>query len=307
MNILLVCTGYNYDDTIVECSNKIYTHNYIFMQRIETRSILNPINLTELCEVPYKYTKLTSAEIIGDSVSDTFKLKDLFNRICQITNKKIVYGIKKRRGKEVVELYLYAVMQELGYPAYLNEVITLLNFLSNTSEDTCSHIKQTLMDNKVGVVSYELDDTGKQVTGYLDMYTLQNETLRYNLIDRTLTHVSSHSGTLSHELRNNLSTRANINSDYIPNIMNDLLHITPTLEDSSIPRNVIIHNKTSTNSIGLYLDHIDFTQLNTLLIERFGKSLSNTNGVFTDLMFAVYLDYDLASGTISGFGFCDYF
>ena len=118
------------------------------MQRIETRSILNPINLTELCEVPYKYTKLTSAEIIGDSVSDTFKLKDLFNRICQITNKKIVYGIKKRRGKEVVELYLYAVMQELGYPAYLNEVITLLNFLSNTSEDTCSHIKQTLMDNK---------------------------------------------------------------------------------------------------------------------------------------------------------------
>ena len=277
------------------------------MQRTETSSILNPIDLTELREVPYKYTKLTSAEIIGDSVSDKFKLKDLFNRICKITNKKIVYGIKKRGGKEVVELYLYAVIQESGYPAYLNEVITLLNLLSNTSEDTCSHIKQTMMDNKVGVVSYELDDTWKQVTGYLDMYTLQSETLRYNLSDRTLTRVSRHSGILSHELRNNLSKRANINGDYIPNIMNDLLDITPRLEDSSLPCKVIIHDKTSTNSIGLYLDYIDFTQLNTFLIKRFGKSLANTNGVFTNLMFAVYLDYDLASGKISGFGFFDYF
>lgn len=277
------------------------------MQRTETSSILNPINLIESREVPYKYTKLKSAEIIGDSVIDKLKLKDLFNRICKITNKKIVYGIKKRGGKDVVELYLYMAMQDLEYPAYLNEVITLLNLLSNTSEETCAHIKQTMMDNKVGVVSYELDDTGKQVTGYLDMYTLKSETQRYNLNDRTLTRVSSHSSTFAHELRSNLSKRANINSNYIPNIMDNLLQIIPTLEDTPTTNGVIIHDKTATNSIGIYLSGIDFTCLNKFLIERFGKSLSNTNGVFTDLEFAVYLDYDLASGNIIGFGLFDYF
>jgi hypothetical protein len=187
--------------------------------------------------VPYNYIKLDSSEVLVDTIFGNFKLKELFNRICQHINKRIVYGIKMMKGKEVIELYLYRSEYAI-YQDYINDVILLFTLLNNnTNIDTHSRIIKTMSDNPVYVVSYEIDDTGILNTDYLDIYVLplsreKNKTLRYNFNDNTLTCVSTFIDLPSYEVRSKLINH--INSQYTSNIMNDILRIVPTVDDKNI-------------------------------------------------------------------------
>ena len=299
------------------------------MQRSQINYINNALSLNRIRDVPYSYIKLNSSEVLVDTIFGNFKLKELFNRICQHINKRVVYGIKMMKGKEVIELYLYHSDYAI-YQDYINDVILLFTLLNdNTNIDTHSRIIKTMSDNITCVVSYEIDDIGRLNTDYLDIYVLplstekyvlplptekyvlplskkKSKTLRYNLNDNTLTCVSTFIDFPSSELRSELTNR--INSQYISNIMHDILHIVPTVDDKNIieENKIIIHDKICKNSIGIYTS-VGFAVLNTFLIERFGKSLPNNNGIFTDLEFGIHLDYNLDDGKICGFGFCDYF
>jgi hypothetical protein len=275
------------------------------MNRNETSVIIDPMVMGKIRDVSYNYMKLESSKIIAESLCDTINLNHLFNRICEHTDKKIVYGIKKRRGKEVVEIYLCYFKDEFSYEEYLDEVISLLILLGNNSNpDTHANIKQTMIDKQVTVVSYEFDESGDKMENYLDIYSLEGKTHRYNLSDDTLTCVSIYRGYSSNELKNVLEHLINV--DCAPNVINDISRIIPTIEDESIVTNIVVHKKLAANGIGIYFSPVDITGLRLLLHDRFGKSLPN-NDTLNDLVFGVHLDYDLTDGKVIGVGFCDYF
>jgi len=277
------------------------------MQRNETSIILDPGQLTKIRDVSYNYIKLDSSRIIADSFCDTIALSALFNRVCQHTDKKIVYAIKRKGTKEVIELYLYYKPEEFSYQEYIDEIISLFTLLSGNNDSVKhSSIRQTMVDNQVGIVSYELDETGEHIVDYLDIYTSKKETNRYNLIDDTLTRVSIFRTIDSNDLSSYLTNTINMNSEYKPNIVNDISHIIPAIRDTSTQTLIGVHEKILTNVIGIYCSPIDITSLNIFLLERFGKNLPE-NDTFKDLLFGFYLDYSLADGTMTGFGFCDYF
>jgi hypothetical protein len=124
--------------------------NYITMQeqrqRKETSIILDPGTLRKIRDVSYNYIKLESSEIIADVFCDEIKLKALFNRICENTDKKINYAIKQIDNKEVVELYLYHIQKEFDYNVYLEEVISLFVLLSNNNNSVMhSNIKNAII------------------------------------------------------------------------------------------------------------------------------------------------------------------
>lgn len=145
-------------------------------------------------------------------------------------------------GKEVIELYLYR-SDYVIYQEYINDVILLFTLLSdNTNIDIHSRIIKTMSDNITCVVSYEIDDTGRLNTDYLDIYVVlplsiekcvlslsTQKTLRYKLNDNTLTCVSTFIDFPSYKLRSELINR--INSQYVSNITHDILHIVPTVDD----------------------------------------------------------------------------
>jgi hypothetical protein len=277
------------------------------MQREETSSILDPGRLSKIRDVSYNYIKLESSKIIADTFCDTIKLTDLFDRICENTDKKIVYSIKKKNAKDSVEIYLYYKPEEFSYQEYLDEVISLFTLLSGNNDPVKhSNIKKAMVDNQVGIVSYELDETGEHIVDYLDMYASKGETHRYNLNTDTLRFVSRYGGSMLIQLINYLNDTIKMNSEYVTNITNDISHIIPTMEDNPIQTIIGVHEKFLNNTLGVYCSPVDIKSFNTFLLERFGKNLPD-NDTFKDLLFGFHLDYSLDDGTITGFGFCDYF
>jgi len=285
--------------------------NYITMQeqrqRKETSIILDPGTLRKIRDVSYNYIKLESSEIIADVFCDEIKLKALFNRICENTDKKINYAIKQIDNKEVVELYLYHIQKEFDYNVYLEEVISLFVLLSNNNNSVMhSNIKNAIIGKKAFIVSYELDQTGNQLVDYLDMYTFEGETHRYNLNSGTFTLVSAGKTILPNDLTNYLNDTIQMNSEYIPNIINDMSRLSKMTVDASISNRFIVHKKIKNKSIGIYCSPIDINGLNTFLLERLGKTLPD-NEIFKDLLFGAHIEYNIIDGKIYGFGFGDYF
>ena len=256
--------------------------------------------------VPYYYSKLKSSNIIADTLCEKFKLKELFELICNNTNRRITYSIKKKHEKEVVEIYLTYyngdVADSASYAQYLDEILSfLVLFGKKIDADTRLNLLRFIKHKTTTYVSYEFEDSDALILKHFDVY-VENETFRYNLDNNTTIKRASTVLALSVDIMKNLNERIDINTDVKSNIMRDLLRILPKNSPGCF-----IHDNLDINSITFYFVLADFKLFELFVLEGFNKVLPNENGVFNDLIFSVGLRFSLADGKINGYSLYDAF
>jgi hypothetical protein len=274
------------------------------MQRPEINYVRGVGSYPPSYTVPYYYSKLKSSNIIADTVCEKFKLKELFELICNNTNRRIVYSIKKRQEKEVVEIYLYYCdgVDRTSYTKYLDEILSFLALFGKEIDiDTRINLIKFIRQTTVTMVSYEFEDSKSFVLNHFDVYS-GNETFRYNLDNNTTIKRASTVLALSVDIMKNLNERIDINTDVKSNIMRDLLRILPKNSPGCF-----IHDNLDINSITFYFVLADFKLFELFVLEGFNKVLPNENGVFNDLIFSVGLRFSLADGKINGYSLYDAF
>ena len=275
------------------------------MQHLETNSMYNNLIDDDLLDMSFNRPKLASADIIADTIYENVRLKYLFRLVCRHTNCKILYAIKQKNEKRIIEIYFHFLPRFFSLDGYHNQVMSILTaFRKNLTEDVYSNIIKYMRDNAVGLVAYEFDANDLSVLKCFDVYNY-DKTLRYNLDDNTLKLTSIFKPVLAINLRTCLYENSNIKNDIIPDIMKELLRVVPTLETTT--HTIMFHEKLYKNTVGFYLNSLDFTILNSFVVERFNKVLSNESGVFTNEYFGVYFNFSLDDGTVNGFGVYDHF
>jgi hypothetical protein len=272
------------------------------MQRPEINYIMGPQRKD--IPVPYYYSKLKSSNIIADTVCEKFKLKELFELICNNTNRRITYSIKKRQEKEVVEIYLtyYNSEDQPSYTMYLDEVLSFLTlFGKKINVETRLNLLRFIQQKTATYVSYEFEESDSLILKHFDVYG-EYETFRYDLDNNTIIKRASSVRVLSVDIMKNLNERIDINTDIKSNIMRDLLRIFPTNAPGCI-----IHENLDVNSITFYFVLADFKLFELFVLEGFNKVLPNESGVFNDLIFAVGMRFSLTDGKINGYSLYDVF
>lgn len=284
------------------------------MHKDQITCILNPITLRKVLDLSYNYVKFNSSEEITNKIITKFKLTDTFNNIIEHIDRPIVYGIKNKNSKLVVEIYSYYTDRQRGADVleYLEDVLLLLSILNN-SIDTASireNFVETSIDKAINIVSFDIDENGLIDETYINLYSSEDIVYKYNIHDNSILNVGSFQSIDSINLTDFLNCKSYIKCEYTPNILVDLLDLCPNLQDVS--DHIIFHEKSYNNSIGIYLSSVNYTVLKYFLSKHFNglldhDVLSNDDGIFNDLLFSVHLDYDLSTGNISACGFFDYF
>jgi hypothetical protein len=275
---------------------------------------LNPINLRKVLDLSYNYVKFNSSEEIVNKLITKFNLTDTFNIIIEQIDRPIVYGIKNKQNKLVVEIYLYYTDRQRGADIleYLEDALLLLSIL-NTSIETSSireRFVETSLDKAINIVSFDIDENGRIDETYINLYSSEDIVYKYNLHDNSILNVGTFQTVDSINLKDFLNCKSCIKCEYIPAIIVDLLDLCPNLQDVSDV--IIFHEKSYNNSVGIYLPPVNYTILKYFLSKYFNDllnhaTLSNDDGIFNDILFSVHLDYDLSTGNINSCGFFDYF
>jgi hypothetical protein len=251
--------------------------------------------------------KLVTADIIADTLYENNKLKRLFRIVCRHTKCSILYAIKKKGDKRIIEIYFHYLPRFFltGMGEYHRQVMSILTeFRKDLKEEIHCNILKYISDNYVGLVAYEFDADDLSLLRCFDVYRF-SETLRYNLDDTTLKLTSNFKPVCARDLRSCLIENCNINNDIISDVMDELLRVVPTLETTS--HIVMFHEKLYKDTLGIYLNSLDFDILKLFVLERFNKVLSNESGVFTGQYFGVYFNFSLTDGKVTGFGVYDHF
>ena len=272
------------------------------MQRPEINYIMGPWQKD--IPVPYYYSKLKSSNIIADTVCEKFKLKELFELICNNTNRRITYSIKKKHEKEVVEIYLYYCdgVDRTSYTKYLDEILSFLALFGKEIDiDTRINLLKFIRQTTVTMVSYEFEESDTISLKNFDVY-VENATFRYNLDNNTTIKRASGVGVKLVDILKSLNERIDINTDVKSNIMKDLLRILPKNSPGCI-----MHDNLDIHSITFYFSLPEFKSVELFVLEGFNKVLPNESGVFNDLIFAVGLRFSLTDGKINGYSLYDDF
>jgi len=280
------------------------------MRDKQTNIIRNSWNLYKVQNVSYYYNKFDSTENIIKTIFKTSNISNVFTYIRDNVERPIVYAAKKRDDKIAAEIYIYINTEKTSIDStFLDDTMTILKIINTNVDITAvkEQLLKLLIQYKICVSSYDIDDNGRMFNNYIHLYTDKFKVFTYNLNTHEINDESIYEGFYSRELRTFLDEKLHIPYEQINKIINDLLKIHPMLEDPDSCPHIALHQKYYNNSFGIYLPIIGLDRANSFLMESFGCTLCNDDGLFNDLLFGVGINYSLDDYKINGYGFCDYF
>jgi hypothetical protein len=287
------------------------------MRNEEICIIIDPLFLRKIRDVSYNYVKYNSSEKIANDLISKFKLTDIFNVVMENTDRPIVYGIKNKDEKLVVEIYLYYTDRQRGcdIEEYYEDSLSLWSALNSSvnADDIRERFIKASLDKKITMCSFDIYEDGRIEDKFINMYSGDHKYCKYILDDNTIVEIGAeYVGLASTNLRAYLNSQPTIMQEHVPAIMDDLLVLCPNLEN--VCERVIFTHKRYINSIGIYLPPVNYDVFKGFIKKRFngllrGDNLSiyNDDITFKDLPFSIYMNYDLSTGMINACGFFDYF
>ena len=233
------------------------------------------------------------------------------------TDRPIVYGIKNKDNKLVVEIYLYYTDRQRGcdIEEYYEDSLSFWSALncSVNADDIRDRFIKTALDNNINIYSVDIYEDGRIEDKFINVYTGDHKYCKYILCDNTIVEIGAeYLGVASTNLRAYLNSQSSVRREHVPAIMDDLLVLCPNLEN--VCEKVVFTHKRYINSIGICLPPVNYDIFKCFIKNRFsglltGDDLSiyNDDITFKDLPFSIYMNYDLSTGTINACGFFDYF
>ena len=254
------------------------------MHKSKINYVLNPLFLCKCIDLSYDYLKMDSTRNIASSIITKYNLCDLFNVITQVITRKIVYCIKNKNNKILVDIYLYyegsGDYYSPEYLDYINDAILLFTILNKDGESDSVRdcFTKISSENHPGIFSYDLNETGELCNEYITAYS-NDDVFKYNLKDFSYVQQCKVSNVLSCNLSEFMFKQVYLNNEFIPSIVNDLLCLFKNIYDETLNYRLIFSNNYQNNSVRIYLSSVNFDTLYLFLTERFGYQLTNEGNI----------------------------
>ena len=283
-------------------------------------NIINPsdyiINENKFIPLEDKYN-LTKYML--EQINASSKVYTILQNIKEITNKNVVYGLKKKDDLYRIEVYLYSKntnqtnYNNVNLQQFKRDINNILKIFNINKEENISKLIDTY---HVILVSFDIDLNGN-FNDKLHLYTKSKDK---DAIHKKLDFIESSNYTIDYDININkiklesFFTRVNtfrelkeileyykLNGDNI-----NVEDFIKELKDiNSLSRNIMMHYKYYNNSIGIYFINNDISITNKFLL-KYNYPIQIDEEIYKDLKTDVVINYSIPENRINGTGFSDF-